>query len=307
MMDPSEVSSGRWQALALVAALVVAVGGSATEAWAQAKRGSAPSGLVRSALQSVHRGQHEAAIRQCKQALRRDEKYTPAMEVMARAYYQLGKTEFAAAICDIALGIDPRSAKCHNLKGFVALKEKDPPRALLSFKKATDVNSEFGPGWLNLGAQYLEVKNYRAAVPALEQAVRLMPNRAEAHLNLGAAYRGVGELSKAQQALNRALKLRSNYAKAYFNLGVLFLDAEKFPGLDKLKQLHIATANLNKYKQLRRSRNTKDPVDTYLDSAQREIRREQRRIEREKKRKARDAAKAAKAAKEPQKSSDKGK
>ena len=87
--------------------------------------GSAPSGLVRSALQSVHRGQHEAAIRQCKQALRRDEKYTPAMEVMARAYYHLGKTEFAAAICDIALGIDPRSAKCHNLKGFVALKEQD--------------------------------------------------------------------------------------------------------------------------------------------------------------------------------------
>ena len=73
--------------------------------------------------------------------------------------------------------------------------------------------------------------------------------------------------------MNQALKLRPNYAKAYFNLGVLFLDAEKFPGLDKLKQLQIATANLNKYKQLRRLETPRIPsIPTWIAPSARSTR-----------------------------------
>lgn len=250
--------------------------------------------FVENAREKIHQRHYEDAIRECKAALKRDEKYTPAMEVMARAYYQLGKTEFASAICDIALGINPNSGICYNLKGFVALKQQDAPLALQQFKKATEANPEFGPAWLNYGARLLKAKNFRDATSALERAVRLLPNRAAVHLNLGAAYRGEGKIVQAQQALKKALKLKPRYAKVYFNLGILYLDAQQFPGLDKIQQMQSAITNLNRYKQLRRRRIKDDPVDTYLAAAQREIEREQRRIKREKRRKEREAARKAK-------------
>jgi tetratricopeptide (TPR) repeat protein len=263
-------------------------------ALAESRRGPAPTGLVEDARKAVRRGQHEAAIRKCKAALRRDEKYTPAMEVMALAYFHLGKTEFAESICDIALGIRASSGRCYNLKGLIALRSEDAPRALEQFKKATEADRNYAAGWNNLGAQYLEVKNYTVAVPALERAVQLKETP-EAQLNLGAAYRGAGELAKAEQAFRTALKLRARYGAAYFNLGILYLDAEKYPGLSRSEQLQRAVTNLNRYRQLRQPRNKDDEADTYIKVAEREMEREQRRIQRDQRRKAREAAKKAEA------------
>ncbi|MBK8480849.1 MAG: tetratricopeptide repeat protein [Proteobacteria bacterium] len=252
-----------------------------------------PTEQLEAALAAEKRGAHEEAIEHCKTALRRDEKYTPAMEVMARAYFRLGKREFAESICEIAINLEPRSARCHNLRGLIALRDDDQSRALAQFQKATQADEGYGPAWLNLGAQYLEVKNYKEAVAALERAVARLPQRPEAHLNLGAAYRGAAELVKAVQALSRALALQPDYAAAYFNLGVLYLDAESFPGMERRAQLQAAIVNLGKFKRLEASREQAEVAEGYLQSAQRELEKEGRRIERAQAAKAREAAKAA--------------
>ncbi|MFH1129878.1 MAG: tetratricopeptide repeat protein [Pseudomonadota bacterium] len=255
---------------------------------------SPPTAIVDNAMTLVRQGQYEKAIQQCKAALRRSEKHTPAMIVMARAYFHLGKTEFAEAICDIALGIDPNIGKCFNIKGFIALKNENMPLALTHFKNATVVQPSFGPAWLNLGAQYLKAKNYEAAIPALEKAVQLMPSRAETHLNLGSAYRGNKEVVKAQNCFAEALRLKNNnYPDAYFNLGILYLDADSFPGMDRLHQLNTAMSHLNRYKQIAGFRIKDDPVDSFILDTQRAFQREQRRLMREKQKAERAAAKKA--------------
>ena len=242
----------------------------------------------------VRRGKYEDAIRQCKAALRRDEKYVPAMVVMARAYYHLGKLEFATSICDIALSINRATGECLNLKGFIALKNKEDVVARQMFQKATQVQPSLGPPWLNLGAQYLKVKNYRAAIGPLERAISIMPSRAEAHLNLGSAYRGANQVVKAFNSYSQALKLRSNnFPSAYFNLGILFLDAQKYPGMDKLQQLNTAVTYFNRYKQQMSYLSKDDPVNAYITEAQKTYKREQKQRERDARRKARDAAKKA--------------
>jgi len=260
--------------------------------------GPPPTGLVRDALLFVRRGKYEEAIRTAKAALKRDEKYVPAMVVMARAYYHLGKLEFAGSVCDIALGINPSTGECYNIKGFVALKTEDEVEARQMFEKATQVQPSLGAPWLNLGAEYLKVKNYSAAIPALKKATELMPSRPEAQLNLGSAYRGDGQLVQAYNAYTQALKLRSNnYPEAYFNLGILFLDAQAYPGMDKLQQLNTAVTYFNKYKSQMSYLPKDDPVDGYIKEAQKAYEREQKQREREAKRKAREAAKKAPPAK----------
>jgi tetratricopeptide (TPR) repeat protein len=255
-----------------------------------------PTAEVQNALALVRRGQYEQAINQAKAALRRNEKYAPAMVVMARAYFQLGKSEFAESVCDLALSIDATQGDCHIIKGFVALKNDNDPVAREQFEKATKAKPGLGAGWLNLGVQYLKVKNYTAAITALEEAVRLLPSRPDAHLNLGSAYRGAGaqdQLTKAQASYTKALQLKPNYPAAYFNLGVLFLDAATFPGMTKLQQLNTAVTHFNSYKRAQPRLPADDPVDGYIKQAQKDYERETKALQREAQRKAREAAKKA--------------
>ena len=255
--------------------------------------GAPLSAQTENAVRLLRAGRYEDAIREAKVALKRDEKHVPAMEVVARAYYYLGKLEFADAICELALEIQPDAGRCLNLRGMVALKQEDRAAALQRFEESTKRASDYGPGWLNLGAQYLEAKNYEAAREALEEAADHLPDHAEVYLNLGSAYRGAGQLLEAQQNYHRALKLRHNYAEAHFNLGILYLDAPEFPGLSKLAQLERAAVELNRYKALYRYRIKEDrqEIEDYLREVEKRVAREKKRMAREAARQARERKK----------------
>ncbi len=257
-------------------------------------KGPPPTDLVRAAEDAVRKGQFENAIQQAKQALKRDEKFVPAMVVMAKAYYSLKKYELATAIIDIAAGIDKQNAEAFHLRGFIALAQKDEPRALASFQKATEYKPDYASAWSNLGAQYLKAKNYPEAQKALEKAVQLDPNLSRAHLNLGSAYRGLKEHQKSEASYRSALRLVPSYAQAHFNLGILYLDAADFPGMEPIPRLGSAISNLTKYKELMSFRLAKDdPADAYIEEARKAVEREQKRIEREKKKREQPKAPAA--------------
>ena len=117
-------------------------------------------------------------------------------------------------------------------------------------KKATEARAENPVLWNNLGAQYLEAKNYREAAPALEKAVQLQPSFAKAFLNLGSAYRGLKEYDRAQASYQKALQLFPNYADAVFHIGILYLDADKVPNMDTIAKLNTAIGHFQRYKQM---------------------------------------------------------
>ena len=237
------------------------------------------------------RGRYEDAIRQAKLALGRDERYVPAMIVMAKAYYHLRKFELTGSIIEIAKSIDSgakkgeNDAECYNLLGFLALNRDDRIGATAGFKKATEADDKFGPGWLNLTAQYLYAKNYDGAVEAGERSVKLMKKSARAHLNLGSAYRGKLRYPDAEKEYKTALELDANLADAWFDLGILYLDAKEMPGpkgpIDLTEKLNTAISHFNRYKQLGGYKIAKDdPVDTYINDCKTQIDREAKRIER---------------------------
>lgn len=47
------------------------------------------------------------------------------------------------------------------------------------------------------GTEYLEGNDYEKAIPHLEKAVKLNPDRARNHTNLAAAYAATGQMDKA--------------------------------------------------------------------------------------------------------------
>jgi len=233
-------------------------------------------------------GNYDAAVTQAKAALNKNEKFTPAMLIMAKAYYKLGKHEWVRTLWEMmqATGAsEAEKADMYQILAFMERQKQNNPQAIILLKQATQARPENAIMWNNLGAQFLEAKNYREAAPALDKAVQLQPGFAKAHLNLGNAYRGLKEYERAQGAYQKALQLFPNYADALFNLGILYLDADKMPNLDTTAKLNGAIGFFQRYKQMMASAGqslSRDPVDGYIAEAQEGIRKEQKRIERQK-------------------------
>jgi tetratricopeptide (TPR) repeat protein len=106
-------------------------------------------------------------------------------------------------------------------------------------KKGPDAATPF-----NQGIAFMKVKNYGAAVPKFEAALKANPNLPQAHLLAAFCLRKLGpsNYSASLQHLNAALKLNPKMGEAYESRGVLYVkmgkreDAQK--DLATLKQIN---------------------------------------------------------------------
>ena len=256
-----------------------------------------PTAEVQAADAAFKAGRYDSAVASSKAALNKNERYTPAMLIMAKAYYKLGKFEWTRKLWEMmqANGAsEGEKAEIYQLLAFLEIQQKNTPGAIQMLKKATEAKPDDAILWNNLGAEYLVAKNYRDATPALERATQLQPAFSKAHLNLGGAYRGGKEYEKALASYQRALQLFPNYADAVFNLGILYLDAEKMPNTDVIAKLNTSISYFQKYKQMMGATLPPgDLADTYALEAQDKISKEQKRIERQKKAEEREKQRAA--------------
>lgn len=254
-----------------------------------------PTAETEAAQRELQAGRYQQAIEAAKAALNKNERYTPAMLIMAKAFFKLRKYEWVRTIFETMQknnATAAEEAEVYHLLAFMEIEQENVPAAIELLRKSVTARAENAIVWNNLGAMYLTAKNYREALPALERATQLQPSFAKAFLNLGGAYRGVKDYQRAETAFNRALQLFPNYADAVFNLGILYLDAEKMENHDLIAQQNKAISFFQRYKQLMAGRLSKDdPVDAYLAEATDKIEKEQKRLEREQKRLEREAAK----------------
>ena len=259
-----------------------------------------PTAETAQADQLFRAGRYQDAVAAAKAALNKNERYTPAMLVMAKSYYKLHKYEWMKKLWEMmqANGAsNPEKSDIYQLLGFLEVDAKNVPGAIALFKQAAEARPENAILWNNLGAEYLTAKNYTEATPVLEKSVQLQPGFAKAHLNLGDAYRGDKQYDKAHAEYDKALQLFPNYADAVFNLGILYLDADKIPNMDLFAKENTAIQYFQKYKTMMTgSLPPGDPTDTYITEAQEAIKKEEKRLDRIKKQTERDAARAAKKA-----------
>ncbi|KAG6496465.1 uncharacterized TPR repeat-containing protein At1g05150-like [Zingiber officinale] len=80
-----------------------------------------------------------------------------------------------------------------------------------------------------LGSALFGVGENRAAEKALEEAIFLQQDYADAHCDLGSALHAMGEDERATQEFQKAIDLKPGHVDALYNLGGLFMDAGRFP------------------------------------------------------------------------------
>jgi len=225
------------------------------------------------------------AITAARAALKRDERFVPAMLSLVRANIKAGKLELADSILEQALSVDEKNAQLHYLKGKRLADEAKLSEAITEFKRAVELDPDFAEARMELGLRLLAGANYDEALQQLQAVDKLTPKVVEVQLALGDAFRSKAQWQNAKTAFDKALRMRSDLPQAHFNLALLYMTSgAAFPGPDVLTSLGKAKEEFAAYRTQMGSRLPRDDASAaYLDDIEKSIAREQKRIEREKK------------------------
>lgn len=237
---------------------------------------------ARAALES---GQFETAGILGRQVLAENERSVPALLLLARVNYQIGKLDLCAAILGMAQQIDENNGEVQLMLGLLALaRGRENPdggriAATAAFRRATELDASLGLAWHNLAAQYLLAKNFEQALPAAQRAAAILPAASGVQLNLGSALRGVGRHGEALDTYRRLAERDPQYVDVYFNLGVLMLDSPNIGGFDTLGQRRAALQYLMRTQDMLQGRRD-EQLDAYVKEARGALEREEKRQQR---------------------------
>jgi tetratricopeptide (TPR) repeat protein len=208
----------------------------------------------------------DSALREARLALDLDASSVEAAAMVAFAYYHKKLYDTAELVLDDLFKRDAakQNANVYYVYGLVYDHTNRPDQAVLSYKKALDINPNHASALVNLGVHQLQNTRYAEALATFERLVTQFGRGDVVTLtSLGSAYRGHAadypqaspdhddNVRRAEAAYKRALQASPNYGPAYYNLGLLYLDNEPFPGLrDNLLRLTTSKGYFDQYKNM---------------------------------------------------------
>jgi tetratricopeptide (TPR) repeat protein len=220
-----------------------------------------PEALTNLGAAYVRLGQYDDAIHQYEAALKADSMNTAARLNLALAYYKSARPNEAIPQLKRVISSDPDArsaylvlADCYLQTGqdqevVSLLKPREQMfgtdlayayvlgTALLNVDNVGDgqkyVDRIFGAGesaeaHLLMGMAHLARRDYPAAKPELEAAIKLNPRLPTAHALYGRALRSLGDPDAAERAFRRELTININDFEANLQLGNMRKDAQRF-------------------------------------------------------------------------------
>lgn len=133
------------------------------------------------------------------------------------------------------------------LAAAAMLEGKDFITASSIFEKYVAERPQDSKGFLGLGIAQLAQQHFNEARKALEQALQINPNLADAEYQLGAVADQQGTPAEALQHFARAVELQPQHAKALAGLGAQYLQAGDLEKADALLERSVA-ADPDNYK-----------------------------------------------------------
>lgn len=93
----------------------------------------------------------------------------------------------------------------------------------------------------DLGAAYLQDRQYAIALEEFNEAIRIDPNYAAAYNGLGLLYSSLGQMDKAEVSFRKGLAINPNDSEAHNNMGNFLCQQNKID--DAIKEYMIAISN----------------------------------------------------------------
>jgi tetratricopeptide (TPR) repeat protein len=208
----------------------------------------------------------DTALREARLALEIDAANVDAAAMVAFAYYHKHLYDTAELVLDDLFKRDAakQNASVYYVYGLVYDHTNRPEQAVLSYRKAIELDPGRASALVNLGVHQLQNSQYAEALQTFQRLVNQFGRSDAVTLtSLGSAYRGHAadypatspehddNIRRAEAAYKRALQAGNSYGPAYYNLGLLYLDNDPFPGLsDTLLRLNTSRAYFDQYKNM---------------------------------------------------------
>ena len=113
-----------------------------------------------------------------------------------------------------------------------AEKVKNQAFAEADYLRAIDINPNQAETYNNLGALYMDQRQYADAIAYFSQAIALQPSYFQARLNRATAYSKVGQFSQAVLDFGEAARVRPNDPALLFNRALAYFDMGKYEAAD---------------------------------------------------------------------------
>ncbi len=152
----------------------------------------------------------------------------PTLHKLAETQLLLRQYAESLSTLNSLLTLDPNNADAHLLLGMNFKESGDTARAINSFQKAVNLNSELLDGWINLG-QLHESRGHAVAGKYYETAVQIAPENVLAHHAKADYLSRSDDLDGALASYRTILEIDPEYVEACFNSGLIYLDLDSIP------------------------------------------------------------------------------
>ena len=164
---------------------------------------------------------HDADMRWCREALRRDPNFVPALKELAAAATAKGSLAEAADALAKAVSLRPRDGTAMADLGNVYLRQGRVDDAQKALQRALALDPTIPRANAMMGLAALRQGDVRAAEAHLREAIRLQPDLAEAHNNLGNLLAGRKAYPEAAHHFDQAVHHDPAYVEARHSHGVI--------------------------------------------------------------------------------------
>ncbi len=150
-------------------------------------------------------------------------------KLLLEGYGQEGVGNYAAAkkCCDWVLDREPENAKALNLNGILAYRNGDKETAEQHFKRAIELDSEYGEPHTNLGALVWEKGDPKMALEHYERGFSISPTDIDVANAYHEAVTATGEYKRAEKVARSALKRYPQCRKVLYLLIDTLIRQEK--------------------------------------------------------------------------------
>jgi len=147
-----------------------------------------------------------ASLRECR-LLVREQKFSSAIEQLQKLLLK-----------------DSENEDVLELLGLTQYMSKDFASAKDTFEELTRVNPGHIKAWVNLGAAWNRMGEYKKAVEVLRRTLQKDRRCAEAYYNMGIAQKAMSLNTMAISAYKEAIKIKPDLVEAHLNLGNIYVE-----------------------------------------------------------------------------------
>ncbi|MDB6022609.1 MAG: Tetratricopeptide 2 repeat protein [Pedosphaera sp.] len=174
----------------------------------------------------IEQGRKAEAAEHLKEALRINQDFPEAINIMAKFLADAGKGREAVNLLETALRRNPDCALEHLQLGTILYQEGRLDEAAASFRSAVRINPGLDKAHADLGILLAGQGRADEAIAEFQSALASEPNNAYAHNGLGRILESRGNLAGAAAQYSSALQAKPDFADAHDNLGAV-LGAQK--------------------------------------------------------------------------------